>query len=163
MQPKWLTVFLAKHGEKKYHFSYNRNALLKIQIMTVEFGEVLNSSRGGGGGGYRKIAVRGPNNRRKYFIVHRLVYMIFHELSVIPSCNDEGISVEISHICHHKLCVKPQLVLETHDVNMGRLHCKNQGFCSRGHQPHCLLNCEFSDYVLNYFTDLELRFSTDIG
>ena len=115
-------------------------------------------------GGYGKIAVRGPNNRRKYFRVHRLVYMIFHELSVIPACNDVGISVEISHICHHKLCVKPQhLVLETHDVNMGRLHCKNQGFCSRGHQPHCLLNCEFSDYVLNYFTDLELRFFTDIG
>ena len=126
MQPKWLTVFLAKYGEKKYHFSYNTNALLKIQIMAVEFGEVLNSSRGGGGG-YGKIAVRGPNNRRKYFRVHRLVYMIFHELSVIPTCNDEGISVEISHICHHKLCVKPQhLVLETHDVNMGRLHCKTR-------------------------------------
>ena len=83
--------------------------------------------QGGGGGGYGKIAVRGPNNRRKYFRVHRLVYMIFHELSVIPTCNDEGISVEISHICHHKLCVKPQhLVLETHDVNMGRLHCKTR-------------------------------------
>ena len=54
MQPKWLTVFLAKYGKKKYHFSYNTNALLKIQIMAVEFGEVLNSSRGGGGGGVRK-------------------------------------------------------------------------------------------------------------
>ena len=40
--------FLAMHGEKKYHFLYNRNALLKIQIMAVELGEVLNSSRGGG-------------------------------------------------------------------------------------------------------------------
>ena len=42
--------FLAMHGEKKYHFLYNRNALLKIQIMAVELGEVLNSSRGWGGG-----------------------------------------------------------------------------------------------------------------
>ena len=141
---------------------HNRKSILRPNLRPIEFGEVLNSSRGGGG--YGKIAVRGLNNRRKYFRVHRLVYMIFHELSVISTCNDEGISVEISHICHHKLCVKPQhLVHETHDVNMGRLHCKNQGFCSRDHQPHCLLNSEFSDYVLNYFTDLELRLFTDIG
>ena len=66
--------------------------------------------------------------------------MIFHELSVIPTCNDEGKSVEISHLCYHKRCVKPQhLVLETHAMNMDRLHCKNQEFCSRGHQTHCLI------------------------
>ena len=75
--------------------------------------------------GVRKIAVQGPNNRPKYFRVHRLIYMIFHELSVIPTCNDEGISVEISHLCHPKLCVKPQhLVFEYHAINMDRLHCK---------------------------------------
>ena len=49
MQPKWLTVLLVKHGEKTYHLLYNRNALLKIQTMAVEFGEEPHLSRGGGG------------------------------------------------------------------------------------------------------------------
>ena len=128
MQSKWLTVLLTKHGKKKYRLLYSGNALLKIQIMAVEFGEELHLSRGRG---YGKIATIGESISD---------YMIFHELSVIPTCNDEGISVEISHLHHHKLCVKPQhLVLETHVIKMDRLHCKNQGFCFRGHQPHCLI------------------------
>ena len=59
---------------------HNRKSILRPNLRPIEFGEVLNSSRGGGGGGYGKIAVRGPNNRRKYFRVLCLVYMIFHEL-----------------------------------------------------------------------------------
>ena len=66
--------------------------------------------------------------------------MIFHELSIIPTFNDEDISVEKSHSCNDKLCVKPpHLVLEINDVIKGILHYKNQGFCFRGHQPHCLI------------------------
>lgn len=91
-------------------------------------------------GGYGKIAVQMKDKRRKYYRVHRLVYMIQNNMAAIPVQDDCGHRLEISHICHQKLCVKPEhLVLETHEVNMERLHCKVQRLCTKSHQPHCLL------------------------
>lgn len=98
--------------------------------------------------GYGKVAIQLTNKRRKYFRVHRLVFLIHHKLQAIPTQNDQGIRVEVSHICHQRLCVKPEhLTLEAHEVNMERLHCKKQGFCTKNHQPYCLL-VSFREHLL---------------
>lgn len=90
--------------------------------------------------GYAKLAVRWNNNNRKYFRVHRLVYMFEHHLKSIPTQNPEGRKLEISHICHQKLCVcANHLSLEPHETNMERMHCKLQGSCSKNHMPLCLI------------------------
>ena len=50
-----------------------------------------------------------------------------------------GSQYEISHLCHNSLCVNVKhLVRETHCVNQERIHCKKQGFCTKGHVPNCL-------------------------
>lgn len=91
-------------------------------------------------GGYGKLAVQWTDQKRKYFRVHRLVYMLEHKLSEIPTQGSGGVRVEISHICHQKLCVQPDhLILESHETYMERMHCKMQGLCTKNHQPHCLL------------------------
>lgn len=53
---------------------------------------------------------------------------------------ETGSVYEISHLCHTPLCVNiNHLVREPHAVNLERIHCKQQGHCTRAHMPPCLL------------------------
>jgi len=91
-------------------------------------------------GGYGRVVVQLPSVEKKEFRAHRLQYMTSHKIFDIPSHDEHGSKVEISHICHKVDCVNPaHLVLEPHAVNMERLACKNDRVCSKKHTPHCLL------------------------
>ena len=73
----------------------------------------------------------GKPSQREY--VHRLVYMLEHRRSSLP------LHLEVSHLCHTPRCVRiDHLTLETKEMNQSRIHCKNQGFCSRNHLPLCI-------------------------
>ena len=79
---------------------------------------------------------------RKKEAAHRVAYMIRHLCSRndMPRVNPNKEVIECSHLCQNKLCVNAEhIVLETHSINQDRIHCKNQGFCSKGHEPHCLI------------------------
>ena len=76
---------------------------------------------------------------------HCLVYSSNHieqyseDLS-IPLFDAQGHSVELSHLCHNKLCVKfEHLTLETHMVNCSRKDCVEQSRCTNNHTPACLI------------------------
>ena len=102
-------------------------------------------------GGYGRMYVYFDDRRPKKLRVHRLVYSLHHFDSVdLPSKNDRGCKVEISHLCHEPRCCNVNhMSLETHQVNMSRLFCKRTGLCT-GHQiqshdggqrdlPRCIL------------------------
>ena len=68
--------------------------------------------------------------------VHRLAYAVFNDLYTfeIPSLDAFGDRLDVSHICHHKLCINPEhLVLEKHVDNGSRQTCLALGACSRNH------------------------------
>jgi len=90
--------------------------------------------------GYGRFWVKWPDMAyRKEELAHRMAYMLEH--SLLPAdFVAMSAGLEISHLCHNKKCVRPEhIVLESHDINMSRVHCKNQMVCSRNHWPICLL------------------------
>lgn len=92
--------------------------------------------RGGGVGsnGYGFIRVSWPEEGSKVERVHRVALMVEMRLtrSQFPGAN-----LEVSHLCHEKLCVNPMhLSLEPHATNQERIHCMQQGVCSGAHHPH---------------------------
>ena len=102
---------------------------------------------------YGKLAVTMPGSgRRMYFRVHRLAYYLYNYFNPLqtesenildfslPSHDETGHIIEVSHICHNALCTNPQhLVLELHSTNMERIHCSKQGICTHPHSPYCLI------------------------
>lgn len=75
-----------------------------------------------------------PNDGRKVKRVHLVALMVEMHLtrSQFPGAN-----LEVSHLCHAKLCVNPMhLSLEPHATNQERIHCMQQGVCSGAHHPH---------------------------
>lgn len=83
-----------------------------------------------------------PGGEEKRETAHRLAYMIKHRLTRydMPQIDENNNKVECSHICHQTLCVNPEhILIEPHAINQDRLHCKNQGHCSKSHKPHCLI------------------------
>lgn len=102
---------------------------------------------------YGKVAVKLPgSDRRAYFRVHRLVYMLYNNFNplhaetdhksklTLSSHDDKGNLMDVSHLCHNTLCTNPgHLLLELHCINMERLHCKHQGSCTLAHTPHCII------------------------
>lgn len=92
---------------------------------------------------YGRQRVKWPGIGMKIELVHRLNYMIHNKLtpSSIPTEDEDGNKLEISHLCHNSLCLNiSHLVLEPHSINMERFHCKVQHLCSGSHNPPCLLN-----------------------
>lgn len=95
-----------------------------------------------GKSGYGIQVVNWPGGEEKREAAHRLAYMIRHRMTRydMPTVDENNNKVECSHICHNKLCVNVNhIVLEPHAINLDRLHCKNQGLCSKCHKPHCII------------------------
>lgn len=89
---------------------------------------------GVGSNGYGFIRVSWPEEGSKVERVHRVALMVEMRLtrSQFPGAN-----LEVSHLCHEKLCVNPMhLSLEPHATNQERIHCMQQGVCSGAHHPH---------------------------
>lgn len=95
-----------------------------------------------GKSGYGIQVVKWPGGEEKRETAHRLAYMIKHRLTRydMPQIDENNNKVECSHICHQTLCVNPEhILIEPHAINQDRLHCKNQGHCSKSHKPYCLI------------------------
>ena len=90
--------------------------------------------------GYGRKRVTWHYDASKTERVHRIAYMVNHKLTELPRTSESGELLEISHLCHKKLCINPEhLVLEAHMVNMSRAHCFIHGACSLEHSPPCIL------------------------
>ena len=86
---------------------------------------------------YGMKTLRIPGNKKKlYFRVHRLVYALEYnkipkllceitEDTLTPPCLDQnGVKLEVSHLCHESLCLNPDhLVLEQFRINLHRMVC----------------------------------------
>ncbi|CAG2188496.1 unnamed protein product [Mytilus edulis] len=95
-----------------------------------------------GKSGYGIQVVKWPQGEKKREAAHRVAYMIRHKLTRydMPRVDENNNTIECSHICHNASCVNVNhLVLEPHAINLDRLHCKNQGLCSKSHKPYCLI------------------------
>lgn len=91
--------------------------------------------------GYGYTDVKWPNGETSRERAHRFAYMVHFKMTKdeIPQYNGpEGL--ECSHLCGNKLCINAaHLVFERHEINQDRIHCQNQGMCSKSHHPHCIL------------------------
>jgi len=96
-----------------------------------------------GGGPYGKIRnpFRGHFQDQPVFLrVHRLVFMLHTGTTMLPTHNNDGQLMDVSHICHHPACCNfDHLSYEPHVINMDRLTCQGLNTCTHNHQPHCLL------------------------
>ena len=81
--------------------------------------------------GYGRKRVTWHYDASKTERVHRMAYMVNHKLTELPRTSESGELLEISHLCHQKLCINPEhLVIEAYMVNMSRAHCFVHGACS---------------------------------
>ena len=82
-----------------------------------------------------KFPASGGNaGKWKTVLVHRLMYMLHHNLKKIPK------HLSCSHICNVSLCVNPQhITLERLFVNNNRRQCAREQHCfGHGHYPQCI-------------------------
>lgn len=84
-------------------------------------------------------------NQPSFVRTHRLVYLLQHieqhrDLT-LPHVDAEGHNIDISHVCHNKLCVRGQhLTMETHMANCSRRDCVQASRCvNPQHNPPCLV------------------------
>lgn len=134
---------------------YKNRVLSRCEVDVGRTGCLVWKGAVWGNTGYGVISLRIPGSHRKlFFRVHRLMYALEHmagDVDVVnfnvltpPGTNNEGTPLEVSHICHNKLCVKPcHLTLESHQTNTRRNACKHQNSCLRDHTPHCIFPGKF--------------------
>ena len=87
--------------------------------------------------GYDVIKYKWPPDGSWHVInVHRLSYIVNKQ--ILP---DEIANLDISHLCHNKLCVSiTHLNAELHGINKERETCANRNACQlHGNLPPCLL------------------------
>ena len=92
--------------------------------------------------GYGVKQVTWPDGSKYRERAHRVSYMLEHRLlhSQVPRLDVNGFDLlDVSHICHNKLCIKPShLVLESHLTNVSRHYCVLVQSCIGQHDPPCL-------------------------
>ena len=67
---------------------------------------------------------------------HRLAYATYHDMYThqIPKVEDRREQLDVSHLCHRKLCIPADhLILEPHSSNLSRHECKVLGTCTKNH------------------------------
>ena len=71
---------------------------------------------------------------------NRVAYMLHKKVTELPRTNDAGDLMDVSHLCHEKLCINPDhLVFERHSENMSCDACFRLGSCTTKHSPSCIL------------------------
>lgn len=91
---------------------------------------------------YGKTTVTWPDGKKTVERAHRLAFMVATQTLRVnmPLLDAMGKKLEVSHLCHNSLCVKPaHIILESHETNLERITCSRQGHCSALHQPMCLI------------------------
>ena len=86
--------------------------------------------------GYGVIKCKTPNQGWKTLLVHRLSFMIMHQMDI-----DDIAGSHVSHLCHNSLCTNNKhLSLEPTHINRHRDVCVNRQICT-GHAsfPDCML------------------------
>lgn len=95
-----------------------------------------------------------PGHKPIVRTVHRALYMCHVKSLELPT------HMDVSHMCHVPLCVNlAHLVLEDHEVNMARLECKNEGKCTKMHEPPCMFTLEVSAIIITTSADNLIFFS----
>lgn len=92
--------------------------------------------------GYGRKRITWPNGQKSIEKVHRLAFMAYNKIlhDKLEKSNEFDQQLDVSHLCHNKKCINEKhLVHEPHFVNMDRSSCFTHGFCSKRHEPHCLL------------------------
>ena len=117
---------------------------LRVQILrkSVNNGNVHNCRMWTGcvNGKYGRKRVKYPDGTTKLEYVARLMYMCKTLDRYIPPYDADGSALDVSHLCGHSLCVnEDHLTLETHSVNMERVHCQSQHVCTGAHYPLCMI------------------------
>lgn len=98
--------------------------------------------------GVKKLSPPGHKNIVR--TAHRALYICSARTLELPA------DMDVSHLCHTSLCVNiVHLVLESHIINMGRLECKNFGFCSLKHHPPCMFRVSCQSHKMNFFNFYE--------
>lgn len=93
-------------------------------------------------GKYGKMLVCWPDGTKRMERTNRIAYIAANKIpkADLASHDAEGHKLEVSHLCHNGICLKPShLVLETHETNIERVSCQKQGHCCKIHNPHCIL------------------------
>ena len=68
-----------------------------------------------------ELQVSLPDGTTKLMTVSRVIYMIQQRTLNIPTRNEDGVTIEMSHLCHNSLCVNPtHLILEEKITNIER-------------------------------------------
>ena len=89
--------------------------------------------------GYGKKKVTWPDSSKTVSKVHRLSFMVHNKTLDVPTVDSFGEQLDISHLCHTKLCINPlHLTLEKHSINLSRSHCRKAGVCTMAHEPACI-------------------------
>lgn len=136
-----MAVANCSQTEKDKFFSKLSNNLLKN---SVNSGNSLGCVEWQGSTdryGYGRKRITWPDKSASVERVHRLSYMVKHQLfrHEVPR-NDENDPLDVSHLCHNKLCIKSEhLVLERHELNCERKACFLLNHCTLNHFPSCIL------------------------
>lgn len=128
-------------SEKQTFFSKIANSLAKKSLLSVNSLHCVEWLGCADKYGYGTKRVTWPDKTVSLERVHRLSYMLYKSLlrHEVPHHNGNAV-LEVSHLCHNKLCIKPEhLVLESHETNCERKACFMLGTCCRVHFPECKL------------------------
>lgn len=103
--------------------------------------------------GYGSVQLTLPGasqHNRLHTTAHRAAYMLKNKVLHLTKINEQGKTLEISHLCHCPYCVNPEhLTLETHATNVERRMCKNGRICI-GHMPECMVEVSFVALIIIY-------------
>ena len=83
-----------------------------------------------------------PDGQKSTEKAHRLAYVAHSTIlrDKLPKHNELGLALDVSHMCHNKKSINIEhLILEPHYVNLDRNSCFSDGFCSKRHEPYCIL------------------------
>lgn len=87
--------------------------------------------------------LKGLDHQPSTTTVHRLLFLLhnIHKFGhLLPSTDEHGVVLHVSHRCHHSLCTNiHHLTLEKQPINYERNACMTQGHCIGTHDPPCLL------------------------
>ena len=85
----------------------------------------------------RKTVTWCTTGKHKVELAHRVAYMLHKKVTDLYRTNDAGDLMDVSHLCHEKLCINPDhLVFERHvmlvlDLEAARRSILHLAFCDR--------------------------------
>ncbi len=117
MDPQWKVLQLANLVSKIDQNVQNDKG---CQFWSTQFAVNQRQRLLNRGPKYGRLKVLMPDGSRKYFLAHRLMYMLHNDKLNLPP------NQHVSHLCHNSLCINiAHLSLEYPQINNSRQICKN--------------------------------------